>query len=40
MWFNAACTVGGEIEAAFRLQINDYMGQQTVQLMIEHCETC
>jgi len=37
MWFNAACTVGREIEAAFRLQINDYMGQQTVQLMIEHC---
>jgi len=37
MWFNAACTVGKQIEAAFRLQINDYMGQQTVQLMIEHC---
>ena len=37
MWFNAACTVGRAIEAAFRLQINDYMGQQSVQLMIEHC---
>ncbi|GAB2182126.1 single-stranded-DNA-specific exonuclease RecJ [Denitratisoma sp. agr-D3] len=37
MWFNAACTVGSGVEAAFRLAINDYMGQQTVQLMIEHC---
>ncbi|HEX5392607.1 MAG TPA: single-stranded-DNA-specific exonuclease RecJ [Rhodocyclaceae bacterium] len=39
MWFNAERSVEGQVEAAFRLQINDYMGQQTVQLMIEHCES-
>jgi single-stranded-DNA-specific exonuclease len=38
IWFNAPISVGDTVTAAFRLGINEYMGQQTVQLLIEHCE--
>ncbi|HQR02648.1 MAG: single-stranded-DNA-specific exonuclease RecJ [Proteobacteria bacterium] len=39
IWFNAEKTVAGQIHAAFRLDINEYQGCQSVQLIIEDCVT-
>jgi len=34
--FNHSETVGDQLHAAYRLDVNDYQGRRTVQLMIEH----
>ncbi|CAB1369397.1 single-stranded-DNA-specific exonuclease RecJ [Denitratisoma oestradiolicum] len=39
IWFNACATTGTQVEAAFRLDINEYGGRQSVQLIVEHCVT-
>ncbi|QDX80339.1 single-stranded-DNA-specific exonuclease RecJ [Denitratisoma sp. DHT3] len=37
IWFNACATTASQIEAAFRLDINEFGGRQSVQLIVEHC---
>jgi single-stranded-DNA-specific exonuclease len=38
IWFNAPAAVPDRVHAAFRLDINEFRGLQSVQLIIEHCE--